>query len=104
ARGGSLAGVVGARPGVAGGMKDGQLDGRDERVERWRHIIQSMNRHEKDDPGTINASRAKRIARGSGSSEREVKELIKAFNNSKGMMKASGGRQMQGFLRKMGIG
>ncbi|MDD9809050.1 MAG: signal recognition particle receptor subunit alpha [Thaumarchaeota archaeon] len=104
ARGGSLRGMIESMPGIAGGMKDGQLDGMDERVERWRHIIQSMNRHEKDDPGTINASRAKRIARGSGSSEREVKELIKAFNNSKGMMKASGGRQMQGFLRKMGIG
>jgi len=103
ARGGSLRGMIESMPGIAGGMKEGQLDGMDERIERWRHIIQSMNGAEKGDPDTINSSRAKRIARGSGSSEREVKELIKAFNNSKGMMKSAGGRQMQGFLRKMGI-
>ena len=34
----------------------------------------------------------------------EVKELIKNYKNSKNMMKASKGRQMQGFLRKLGMG
>jgi len=52
----------------------------------------------------LNSSRIKRIARGSGWPEGEVKELIKNFKNSKNMMKASKGRQMQGTLRKMGLG
>ena len=63
-----------------------------------------MTKDEKSDPDLINASRVKRIARGSGWPEHEVKELLKAYKNSKTMMKASKGRQMQGMLRKMGLG
>ncbi len=104
ASGGSLRGMIESMPGFAGSVKEGQLDNMEEKVARWRHIIQSMTRAEKDDPDSINSSRAKRIARGSGSTEHDVKDLLKNFKNSKGMMKASGGRQMQGFLRKMGLG
>jgi len=63
-----------------------------------------MNKEEKADPDLIKSSRIKRIARGSGWPEHEVKELLKNYNNSKNMMKASKGRQMQGALRKMGLG
>ncbi|HEY7227443.1 MAG TPA: hypothetical protein VH481_04895, partial [Nitrososphaeraceae archaeon] len=48
-------------------------------------------------------SRRKRIARGSGVAEHDVKDLIKNFNNSKSMIKQSKGRQMQGMLRRLGI-
>jgi signal recognition particle subunit SRP54 len=86
-------------------VKEDQLDQMEERVQRWRFIIQSMTKKEKADPeGLLNASRIKRIARGSGWPEHEVKELLKNYKNSKGMMKAAKGRQMQGFLRKMGMG
>src|SRR5574341_170407 len=63
-----------------------------------------MVKEEKADPDLLNASRIKRIARGSGWSEHDVKELLKAYKNSKDMMKASKGRQMQGMLRRMGLG
>ncbi|MBM3895529.1 MAG: signal recognition particle protein Srp19, partial [Thaumarchaeota archaeon] len=63
-----------------------------------------MTKEEKADPDLLNASRIKRIARGSGWPEHEVKELLKNYKNSKSMMKASKGRQMQGFLRRMGLG
>jgi len=46
----------------------------------------------------------KRIARGSGWPEHEVKELVKNYKNSKNVMKASKGRQMQSALRRMGLG
>lgn len=52
----------------------------------------------------INDSRRKRIARGSGVAEHDVKDLIKNFNNSKSMIKQSKGRQMQGMMRRLGIG
>ena len=58
----------------------------------------------KADPDLLNSSRIKRIARGSGWPESEVKELMKNYKNSKNLMKASKGRQMQGTLRKMGLG
>jgi len=101
---GSLRGFLDNMPGLSGMVKEDQLDQVEGRVEKWRYIIQSMNKEEKADPDLVNASRIKRIARGSGWSEHEVKELLKNYKNSKNMMKASKGRQMQGVLRRMGLG
>jgi len=100
---GSFQGLLENMPGLSGMVKEDQLDKMEDRVETWRYIIQSMNNDEKADPDILNSSRIKRIARGSGWSEHEVKELMKNYKNSKNMMKASKGRQMQGFLRKLGI-
>ena len=101
---GSFQGLLENMPGLSGMVKEDQLDKMEDRIETWRYIIQSMNQDEKSDPDILNASRIKRIARGSGWSEHDVKELMKNYKNSKNMMKASKGRQMQGFLRKLGIG
>jgi len=101
---GSLKGLLDSMPGFSGMVKEDQLDQVEGRMEKWRYIIQSMNKEEKGDPDLLNASRIKRIARGSGWPEHEVKELVKNYNNSKNMMKASKGRQMQGALRRMGLG
>lgn len=101
---GSLKGLLDSMPGFSGMVKEDQLDQVEGRMEKWRYIIQSMNKEEKADPDLLNASRIKRIARGSGWPEHEVKELLKNYKNSKNMMKASKGRQMQGALRRMGLG
>ena len=101
---GSFQGLLESMPGLSGMVKEDQLDKMEDRIETWRYIIQSMSQDEKSDPDILNASRIKRIARGSGWSEHDVKELMKNYKNSKNMMKASKGRQMQGFLRKLGIG
>ena len=101
---GSFQGLLDTMPGLSGMVKEDQVEKMEERVDKWRYIIQSMNEGEKKDPDLLNASRIKRIARGSGWPEHEVKELVQNYKNSKNMMKASKGRQMQGFLRKMGMG
>ena len=101
---GSLQNLMETMPGLSGMVKEDQLEQMEERVDRWRYIIQSMNTNEKDNPDLLNASRIKRIARGSGWPEHEVKELLKNYKNSKTMMKASKGRQMQGMMRKLGLG
>ena len=101
---GSLRGFLDNMPGLSGMVKDDQLDQMEGRVSKWRYIIQSMTKEEKADPDLLNSSRIKRIARGSGWPEHEVKELLKNYKNSKNMMKASKGRQMQGALRRMGLG
>ena len=101
---GSLRGFLDSMPGLSGMVKEDQLDQMEGRVEKWRYIIQSMTKQEKADPDLLNSSRIKRIARGSGWPEHEVKELLKNYKNSKSMMKASKGRQMQGALRRMGLG
>ncbi len=101
---GSLRGLLDSMPGLSGTVKDDQLDQMEGRVQKWRYIIQSMTKKEKANPDLLNSSRIKRIARGSGWPEHEVKELMKNYKNSKNMMKASKGRQMQGTLRRMGLG
>jgi signal recognition particle subunit SRP54 len=44
------------------------------------------------------------MARGSGLSEGEIKEMIKQYNTSKSFMKQNKGRGMGGFFRKFGLG
>lgn len=96
--------VLDSMPGLSGMVKEDQLDAMQERMEKWRFIIQSMTAEEKKDPDVINESRRKRIARGSGMPESEIKHMITQYNNSKAMMKQSKGRQMQGLMRRFGLG
>jgi signal recognition particle subunit SRP54 len=96
--------VIENLPGLSGMVKDEQLDVLQGKIEKWRFVIQSMTKGEKKDPNSINDSRRKRISRGSGITEHEVKDMIKQYNNSKSMMKQAKGRQMHGMLRRFGIG
>ncbi|MGI0089155.1 MAG: signal recognition particle receptor subunit alpha [Nitrosopumilaceae archaeon] len=101
---GGLRNILDNMPGLSGMVKEDQLDQQEEKMQKWRYIIQSMTKQEKADPDILSASRIKRVARGSGRSEHEVKELLKAYKNSKASVKALKGRGMQGMLRKMGLG
>lgn len=67
------------------GMKNMQVD--ENQITRVEAIIQSMTNDEKTQPEIINASRKKRIARGSGTSVQDVNRLIKQFDEMKKMMK-----------------
>jgi signal recognition particle subunit SRP54 len=96
--------VIDNLPGLSGMIKEDDLDVLQGKMEKWRFIIQSMNREEKRTPDIINDSRRKRIARGAGTTEHDVKDLIKQYHNSKSMMKQTKGRQMQGMLRRLGLG
>ena len=96
--------VIDNLPGMSGMVKEDQLDALERKMEKWRFIIQSMSKDEKKNPEIVNESRRKRIARGSGLTEHEVKELVKQYSSSKTLMKQTKGRQMQGMLRKFGIG
>ena len=57
------------------------------RLEKWGVIIQSMTSEEKENPKLLNSSRAKRIARGSGTTEKDVKELLKQYIMMRKMLK-----------------
>jgi signal recognition particle subunit SRP54 len=96
--------VIDNLPGLSGMVKEDQLDALEGKMEKWRFIIQSMTKDEKKNPEIVNESRRKRIARGAGITEHEIKDLVKQYINSKTMMKQAKGRQMQGMLRKFGIG
>jgi signal recognition particle subunit SRP54 len=56
-------------------------------------IINSMTREERRNPKIINASRKRRIARGSGTSVQDVNQLLRQFSQMQQMMKQfQGGR------------
>src|SRR5919198_6117878 len=90
--------------GMSGIVKEDKLDEMQTKMEKWRFIIQSMTTKERKDPDVINESRRKRISRGCGLSEGEIKEMIKQYNTSKNFMKHNKGRGMGGFFRKFGLG
>jgi len=86
-------------PGMGYQLPEEDFDVAEERLDRWRVIIQSMTVGERETPKILNASRVRRIARGSGTEEREVRELIKQYNAMRKMLKQLKGRR--GLLRRL---
>jgi signal recognition particle subunit SRP54 len=74
-------------PGMSYNIPEEMLNTAEDRLENWRVMIQSMTQQEKDNPKIFNSSRMKRVARGSGTSEKEVKELLKQYVMMRRMLK-----------------
>jgi len=89
---GPLKKVLGMLPGGAN-LPDDAMENAEERMDAWRVMIQSMTRDEVEEPKSIDSSRARRIARGSGRTEKEVKELVNQYTMMKKMMKSMKRRQ-----------
>ncbi|MBO3443771.1 signal recognition particle protein [Clostridium sp. CCUG 7971] len=91
---GPLDKILGMMPGM-GNIKDqlGDVDLNGKEMKRTKAIVQSMTVEERRNPSILNASRKKRIARGSGCSVQDVNRLIKQFNEMKKMMKMFTGSQ-----------
>jgi len=99
---GSMKDLVGMIPGAGKAMKDVDID--DDAFKGIEAIIHSMTPSERSTPGSINASRKKRIAKGSGTSVQEVNQLMKQFNQMSKMMKmmqGGGGKKMMQMMRGM---
>ena len=86
---GSMEDLIKMIPG-AGKLGDVQID--EKGVERTKAIIRSMTKAERHNPDILNASRRKRIARGSGTTVQEVNRLMNQFNQSKQLMKQLTGK------------
>ena len=96
---GNIKDLVGMIPGM-GKMKDLDID--DDAFKSIEAIIYSMTPDERRHPKIINASRKRRIARGSGTSVQEVNQLLKQFDQMSKMMKMmqkGGGKNL---MRMMG--
>ncbi len=84
-----------------GKVKQEDMDSTENKLQKFRIIMDSMTDEEMNDPSIVRASRIKRIARGSGVENRNVKELLKYYNMTKRMMKGfSGNRKMRKNLMK----
>ncbi|CAM4289697.1 signal recognition particle protein [Jeotgalicoccus halotolerans] len=67
------------------GLDKMQFSGKE--IDHVQAIIRSMTLDERENPEKLNASRKKRIAKGSGRSLQEINRLLKQFNDMKKMMK-----------------
>jgi signal recognition particle subunit SRP54 len=93
---GPLSQILEMLPGGMGQMAR-QVDPKDAefQLKMIEAIINSMTRLERQDPDVLNASRRRRIAKGSGTDVQDVNRLMKQFRETQRMMKTlqkSGGR------------
>ncbi len=99
---GSLKKILDLIPGVSGNMKSEDLEKAEKNMKTWKSIIQAMTAEERATPEKLNAPRVKRIADGSGRSEKDVRELIARYRQTKSMMKTGKGREIRQLLRRSG--
>ncbi|ARO66689.1 Signal recognition particle protein [Bacillus cereus] len=80
---GPLDELLGMLPGAnkIKGLKNAQVD--EKQIGHIEAIIRSMTKLEREQPEIINASRKKRIAKGSGTTVQEINRLIKQFDDMK---------------------
>ncbi len=84
------------------------LDAQESKMKKWRHVLQSMTPQEKAEPDIISPSRIRRIARGSGCSEADVRELVSNYSKVRKMMKKLSPEKMKrggmaGMFRQLGM-
>lgn len=95
---GSISDLIGMIPGM-GNMKISEKDIDESRIERFKAIIRSMTKEEREKPDIIKSSRRKRIADGSGTTIQDVNQLLKQFEQTRELMK-----RMKNGSFKMGKG
>jgi len=88
-------------PGFGYEIPEEKLDIAEEQVKKWRVIIQSMTPDEKETPKILNSSRIRRIAKGSGTTEKDVKTLLQQYTMLRKMMKTMRRKKLPFFGKKL---
>ena len=92
-------------PGMAKVGRDLSPDLTDQQLGRIEAIINSMTLAERRNPKMLNASRKRRVARGSGVDVQEVNQLLAQFRQMQRMMKQlSGGKGQRALANMLGGG
>ncbi len=101
---GPLSQILGMVPGMGRLAQDISPDVTDRQFKHIEAIVLSMTPEERRNPRILNASRKKRIARGSGTTVQEVNALLKQFRQMQRMMKQLGKGKggMRGLMRVLG--
>lgn len=98
---GNMKDLMGMIPGAGKALKNVEID--DDAFKGVEAIIYSMTPDERQNPKIIDASRKRRIAKGSGTSVQEVNQLLKQFSEMGKMMRfmqSSSGRKMMQMMGK----
>jgi signal recognition particle subunit SRP54 len=84
---GPLQKIVSMIPGMPGLSEKVDLEASQDRLYKYRIILDSMTDEEMENPKIIKFSRVIRIARGSGVDPRDVRDLLRQYNTSKKVVK-----------------
>ena len=87
-------------PGMTYNIPEEMMEMAEDTLKKWRVIIQSMTPEEREKPKILSASRIRRVARGSGTKEKEVKELLERYNMLRKMMKTLRRKRLPFFGKK----
>lgn len=97
---GGMQGMMGMMPGMAKMSKQIEDAGFDDRtIVRQVALIQSMTKKERANPGLLQASRKKRIAKGAGQDVSDLNKLIKMHRQMADAMKKMGKMGKKGLMR-----
>ncbi|QUO47508.1 MULTISPECIES: signal recognition particle protein Srp54 [Halorubrum] len=106
---GPLDQVMDMIPGLGGGMMDelpdDAMDVTQDRMRRFERIMDSMTEEELENPRVVGQSRTERIARGSGTDEETVRQLLEQHSMMEetiGQFQGMGEGDMQRMMKKMG--
>ncbi len=97
---GPLRHVLKMIPGMTYNIPEEMMEMAEDTLKKWRVIIQSMTPEEREKPKILSASRIRRVARGSGTKEKEVKELLERYNMLRKMMKTLRRKRLPFFGKK----
>lgn len=84
---GSMREILGMIPGMGRALRGSDVEIDESAIRRVEAIILSMTPAERRKPGILNASRKRRVARGSGTSVQEINQLLKQFKQMQKLMK-----------------
>ncbi len=104
---GPLSNIISMIPGFS--LPKDLLKQQEEKMKKWKYMIQSMTPEERKNPEIINESRIRRIARGSGTKEEEVRELLDQYFKMRKVMKSIGGikglkrGQLEQIMKRFGL-
>ncbi len=92
--------------GLSGKVQESDMEETQKRLARFKIIMSSMTNEEREKPELIQASRIRRIAKGAGVENKDVKEVLRYYNQMKRMMKGfSSDRKMRrSLMRQFDVG
>jgi len=95
--------IIKMLPGIGYEIPDEMKDLAEDRLKKWQIIIQSMTPEEREVPKILNSSRIRRVARGSGTSEKEVKTLVEQYFMMRRLMKSLRRKKLPFFGKNLSL-
>jgi signal recognition particle subunit SRP54 len=79
------------------------LDVQEEKLKLYRIIMDSMTKEELENPDIISSKRIERIAKGSGTKTKDVRDLLTQYKQMRKLMKGMSEGKVKKLMRQFGV-